>query len=108
MRGHVSEYCAAASLLLKGYRILSMRYKSRSGEIDIIARKGDLVAFVEVKARRVTSDAVFAVDPGTQRRIHNASLHWLAKQKDSARLSLRYDIIAVSPWGRSTHFVDAF
>jgi putative endonuclease len=108
MRGHVSEYCAAAYLLLKGYRIVAMRYKAKSGEIDIIARKRDLVAFIEVKARRATLDAVFAVDPRTQRRIHNASLHWLARQKDAARLSLRYDIVAVSPWGRSTHFAGAF
>jgi putative endonuclease len=108
MRGHISEYVAAALLLFKGYRIVAMRYKTKSGEIDIIARKGDLIAFVEVKARRATMDSIFAVDPGTQRRIRNASLSWLARQKDAARLSLRYDIVAVRSWGRSTHFIDAF
>jgi putative endonuclease len=108
MRGHVSEYCAAAFLLLRGYRILALRFKTKSGEVDIIARKGDLIAFIEVKARRRTLDAVFAVDATTQRRIRNASLLWLSRQKDAPRLSLRYDIIAVSPWGRSTHFADAF
>jgi putative endonuclease len=108
MRGHISEYVAAALLLFKGYRIVAMRYKTKSGEIDIIARKGDLIAFVEVKARRATMDAILAVDPGTQKRIRNASLSWLAKQKDAARLSLRYDIVAVRSWGRSTHFIDAF
>lgn len=108
MRGHVSEYCAALHLLLRGYRIVAMRYKAKSGEIDIIARKRDLVAFVEVKARRATEDAIFAVGGETQRRIRNASLFWLARQKDGARLSLRYDIVAVSPWGSATHFPDAF
>ena len=108
MRGHVSEYCAALFLLLKGYRIAALRFRTKSGEVDIIARKGDLVAFVEVKARRTTQDAVFAVDASTQRRIRNASLFWLSRQQDAARLSLRYDIIAVSPWGRSRHFPDAF
>jgi len=108
MRGHVSEYCAALYLLLRGYRVIAMRYKTKSGEIDIIARKGDLVAFIEVKARRATTDAVFAVDVASQHRIRNASLGWLARQRDAARLSLRYDIVAVSPWGRSRHFPDAF
>jgi hypothetical protein len=48
----VSEYLAAAILMLKGYRIVALRYRTRLGEIDIIARKGDLAVFVEVKARR--------------------------------------------------------
>jgi len=47
-RGHVSEYLAAAFLMLKGYRIVALRYRTRLGEIDIIARKGDLAVFVEV------------------------------------------------------------
>ena len=53
-RGHVSEYLAALSLILRGYRILAMRYRVRAGEIDIIARKGDVVSFIEVKARADT------------------------------------------------------
>jgi len=108
IRGHVSEYYAALYLLLKGYRIAAIRFRAKSGEIDIIARKGDLVAFVEVKARRIIGDAVFAVDPSTQRRIRNASLVWIAGQRDAAVLSYRYDIIAVSPWRRPQHFRDAF
>lgn len=50
-RGHIAEYRAALCLMLKGYRIVAMRYRTRLGEIDIIARRGDLVACVEVKAR---------------------------------------------------------
>ena len=49
-RGHVSEWIAAAYLFLKGYRILARRYRTKLGEIDIIARKGDLAVFIEVKA----------------------------------------------------------
>lgn len=108
MRGHLAEYYAAIYLLLKGYRIVAMRFRDKSGEVDIIVRKGDLVAFVEVKARRITGDAIFAVDPSTQRRIRSASLTWIARQADAATLSYRYDIIAVSPWSRPQHFPDAF
>ena len=108
IRGHLSEYYAVLYLLLKGYRIKAMRFRTKSGEVDIIARKGDLVAFIEVKARRITGDAIFAVDPSTQRRIRSASLTWIARQTDAAVLSYRYDIIAVTPWIRPQHFPDAF
>jgi putative endonuclease len=108
IRGHLSEYYAAIYLIFKGYRIQAMRYRSKSGEVDVIARKGDLVAFIEVKARRITGDAIFAVDPTTQRRIRNASLTWIARQPDAATLTYRYDIIAVTPWSRPQHFIDAF
>ena len=107
-RGHFSEYLAALSLLLRGHRILAMRYKVKAGEIDIIARKGDLVRFIEVKARATTQDSIFAVNGLTQARIRNASLHWLQTQKDAARISLSYDIIAVRPWRWPEHFKDAF
>ena len=107
-RGHLSEYYAAIYLIFKGYRIAAMRFRSKSGEVDIIARKGDLVAFIEVKPRRITGDAIFAVDPTSQRRIRNASLTWIARQPDAAILTYRYDIIAVTPWSRPQHFIDAF
>ncbi len=108
MRGRLSEYYAAIYLLLNGYRIKAMRFRTKSGEIDIVARKGDLVAFVEVKARRSAGDAIFAVDPTSQRRIRNASLAWIARQPDAALLTYRYDIIAVTPWSRPRHFHDSF
>ena len=107
-RGHISEYLAALSLILRGYRILAMRYRVKAGEIDIIARKGDLVSFIEVKARATAADSVFAVSGSTQSRIRNASLHWLQTRKDAGQLSLSYDIIAVRPWRWPEHFRDAF
>jgi putative endonuclease len=107
-RGQFSEYLAALSLMVRGYRILAMRYRVKSGEIDIIARKGDLVSFIEVKARATAADSVFAVNTPTQTRIRNASLHWLQTRKDAARLSWSYDIIAIRPWRWPEHFKDAF
>lgn len=107
-RGHFSEYLAAIALMLCGYRIVALRYRVKAGEIDIIARKGDLVSFVEVKARASSADSVFAVGALTQSRIRNASLHWLQTQKDTGRLSWSYDIVAVRPWRWPEHFRDAF
>ena len=60
-RGSLAEYRAALSLLLKGYRIVAFRYRTKLGEIDIIARKGNLVACVEVKARRSRDVCVFSL-----------------------------------------------
>ncbi|RFC62817.1 YraN family protein [Fulvimarina endophytica] len=107
-RGHIAEYRAALALVAKGYRILAMRYKVKSGEADIIARRGDLVAIVEVKARRSIEEAMDAVNPASQRRIENAADHWLRRQKDHAALSLRFDIVAVLPWRWPRHVENAW
>lgn len=107
-RGRWSEWTAAFFLMLKGYRILAMRYRVRAGEVDIIARRGELVAFVEVKARRDLMAAVDAVTFASQDRIRAAGDHWLARQPDAARLSLRYDIVAITPWKLPRHYQGAF
>ncbi len=107
-RGLLAEYRAALFLMLKGYRIVAMRYRTSLGEIDIIARRGELVAIVEVKARATFDGAVFAVSDSSQRRIRAASDLWLARQPDFHRLSVRYDIVAVLPWRWPRHLPDAF
>jgi putative endonuclease len=107
-RGLLSEYVAALFLMLKGYRILSVRYRTNVGEIDIIARKGDLVVFVEVKARSDEGAAIDAVGYATQHRIRSASDIWISRQPDYTRLSWRYDIVAVVPWHLPRHLPDAF
>jgi putative endonuclease len=106
--GFSAEYKAALLLLLKGYHIAAMRYRTKGGEIDIIARKGDLAIFVEVKARRSLQSGIDAVGPEAQRRIHAASGQWLSRQPDFARLSARYDIVVVSPFRMPRHVKNAF
>ena len=91
-----------------GHRIVVLRYRTKAGEIDLIARRGDLVRFVEVKARADTAASGFAVTGETQRRIRNASDFWLSRQPDAARLSASYDIVAVRPWRLPVHLKDAF
>ncbi len=107
-RGHVAEYFAAVFLMLKGYRILAIRHRTKLGEIDIVARKGDLAVFVEVKSRRGAQEAIDAVSFSSQRRIRAASDLWLARQPDFALLSQRYDIVAMLPGRWPQHFPDAF
>lgn len=107
-RGHLAEYLAALYLVLKGYRILALRYRTPLGEIDIIARKGELVAMVEVKARKAETTAVDAVSFESQRRIRAAADVWLARMRGTGQLSLRFDIVAILPWSWPRHFRDAF
>ncbi len=107
-RGRWSEWVAAMFLMARGYRILAMRYRVRAGEVDIIARRGEVIAFVEVKARRDLMVAIDAVTFTSQNRIRAAGDHWLARQPDAARLSLRYDIVAIVPWTWPRHIEDAF
>ncbi|MCF6369344.1 YraN family protein [Rhizobium halophilum] len=107
-RGHFAEYIAALFLLAKGYRILAIRFRTRAGEIDLVARKGDLAVFVEVKARADERAAIDAVSITAQRRIRAASDVWLSKRPDAARLSQRYDVVAVLPGRLPRHFRDAF
>lgn len=107
-RGHLSEYLAALYLAFKGYRILAFRYRTRLGEIDIIARKKALIVFVEVKARSRQAEAIDAVGYDAQRRIRAASDIWLSKRKDTHLLSCRYDIVAITPGSFPRHVQDAF
>lgn len=107
-RGVWSERLAALALILKGYRILAIRHRTPMGEIDLIARKRDLVAFVEVKARASREAAIHAVNGESQRRIRAAADAWLAGQPDHARLSWRFDIVTVRPLAWPEHFEGAF
>jgi len=106
--GHLAELAAAALLLLKGYRLIARRYKTPLGEIDLVVKRGRLIAFVEVKARGSFGDALEAVGPAAERRIVGAADLWLAKHPDAVGLDLRYDIVAVAPWRIPEHVPDAF
>lgn len=107
-RGHRSEWFAATALILKGYRIVARRYRTKVGEIDLIARRGDLVAIVEVKARPTLAEAMDAIGPYSQRRIEAAADLWLVRQPDHDRLSMRFDMVAVLPRRWPVHVEDIF
>jgi putative endonuclease len=106
--GHVAEAAAALLLIAKGYRLLARRHKTPLGEIDLIARRGRVIAFVEVKARPSDAEALESVGRFSERRIVDAADMWLAKHPDAAGLDLRYDMILVTPWRLPRHLPDAF
>lgn len=106
--GHEAEAKAAKLLERAGFEIIAQRYKTKYGEIDIIARCDDLILIVEVKARATIEQAMDAVSRTAMRRIENASDIWLAEQADYHLLSLRYDLIAVLPEGEPHHIEALF
>lgn len=107
-RGHRSEWFAAVALMLKGYRIVARRYRTKLGEIDLIARRGDLVAIVEVKARPTLAEAMEAIGRESAWRIEGAADLWFARQPDHARLSMRFDMVAVLPRRWPVHVENIF
>lgn len=76
-RGRLAELLAAALLCLKGYRILARRYRSRAGEIDLIAVRGRRLAFVEVKHRQSIEAAEAAKTRGQAQRMARAAEQWV-------------------------------
>ena len=107
-RGRLAEAKAAMLLRLKGYRISERRWKSPAGEIDLIARRGSAVAFVEVKARSTADDALASVGPHQRRRFVQAAHHWLAANPDAADCDCRFDIVLVTPYQWPQHIANAF
>jgi putative endonuclease len=107
-RGHRGEWLAALALWLKGFRVVASRYRTRAGEIDLIARRGDLVLIVEVKARPTLAAAMEAVSGTAERRIEAAADLWLSRQRDAARLSVRFDLVAIIPWRWPVHVANIF
>ncbi len=107
-RGRRAETLAAWVLRLKGYRILARRYRTPVGEIDLIARRGRLIVFVEVKQRANLAEAVDAVTPATRRRIARAASLWLAVHPAAATLDLRFDVIICVSHRLPRHIRHAF
>ena len=106
--GLSAESRAAAMLLAKGYRILARRFRSPFGEIDIIARKRGLVAFVEVKARATLDDAAYAVTPRQQARIIDTAQAWLMAHPEHGGDELRFDVMLIAPGHLPRHLLAAF
>jgi putative endonuclease len=106
--GLSAESRAAMLLIAKGYRILSRRWKTPVGEIDIIARRRRDLVFAEVKARDQLDMAAEGVTERSKRRIVAAAELWLAQHPDHAQLYLRFDVILVAPGKMPRHIVNAF
>ena len=107
-RGHAAEALALACLILKGYRPLARRFSAAGGEIDLIVRRGDVVAFVEVKARADLESALLSIDAVKRRRFSAAARAWLARNPWAASFTLRADAVLLAPRRWPRHLKAAF
>lgn len=107
--GLSAEASAAAFLMAKGYRILAKRFRTPYGEIDLVVRRRNVLAFVEVKARASLDDAAYAVTPRQQRRIIDAAQGWLMTHPEHAQFDLRFDaMLMIAPKRLPRHLPAAF
>ncbi|KPF78285.1 hypothetical protein IP88_04320 [alpha proteobacterium AAP81b] len=103
-RGRRAETIAAVYLWLKGYRILARRVRTPAGEVDIVARRGDTLVFVEVKARQGLDSGVIALQSSAFRRVEAAARVLAGRFAGSARVT-RIDAVVVRPWALPVHLV---
>ncbi len=106
-QGRRGEWLAAWYLRLKGWRIVAQRVKSPRGEVDIVARKGRLVVFVEVKWRRSVGELDLAIDAYRLRRVA-AAAEALAPRYAKPGDDLRIDVLLLAPRRFPRHIVNAW
>lgn len=103
-RGRRAEWIAGCWLRLKGYRILARDYRCPVGEIDLIARRGALLVFVEVKRRDRLDTAAEAISQRQRRRVTRAAQAFLQAHPQLGHLDQRFDALLLAPvlerpWG---------
>ncbi len=98
-RGNVFEEMAARWLERRGLTILQRNYRCKLGEIDLIARDGQALVFVEVRARSNPrfASAAASVDRRKQQRLLRTAQHYLCRHPEASDLHCRFDVIAVEP-----------
>ncbi len=110
--GRRAEWLAAIYLRLKGYRVLARNYRTKSGEVDIIARKEGVVIAVEVKQRLTLEAAHDSISANSEQRIANALEHFVASKTayhhDGMRCDAIFFIGAAPSLRRVLHIIDAF
>ena len=95
-RGHLGEWLCLWHLRLRGWRILARDWRCPAGEIDILARRGGVLAIIEVKSRAGVPDAAAIPSPRQRRRIARAAEAFLKGRPDLAGLALRFDLMQVA------------
>lgn len=107
-RGKEGERLAALWLRMKGYRILVERYKCPYGEIDLIIKRGKVIAFVEVKSHKTLTASLYAITPRQQRRISQAAELWLQENGTDQHRDYRFDALIVAKGKPPQHIVNAW
>jgi putative endonuclease len=108
LAGRRGEMLAAFWLMAKGYRILGFRLKTPQGEIDLLARKGPVLAVVEVKLRGSIEAALEAVSRRQRERLRRAGEAFAARRPDLRGAAIRLDLMALAPKRWPCHIPDAW
>ena len=106
--GRAAENRAAWWLRLKGYRIVAKGFRAPVGVIDLVARRGRVLALVEVKARANLTEAANALGARQLRRIERAGTIFLQHRPELAGMDLRFDLVLLAPGHWPRHIVDAW
>ena len=106
--GRRGEMWAELFLFIKGYRTIARRVKTPVGEIDLIARRGSMTVFVEVKARSFSDQEADALMAVNRHRIVRAAQMWLMRRPELAAGDTRFDVIFLAPFAWPRHIVNAF
>lgn len=107
IRGRRGEAIAAWWLRLQGWRIVGQRLKTPRGEVDLIARRGKTIVFIEVKARTRQTDLAMAIDGWRLRRVAAAAEQLLPRYAKGAE-NMRIDVILVAPWRWPQHLINVW
>lgn len=105
-RGRRGERLAALYLRMTGWRILAQRVRTPRGEIDLVARRGRMVAFVEVKWRANEAELDHAIDEHRLRRVRAAAEALSARFVRNGD-SQRIDVLLLAPWRLPRHIANA-
>ena len=106
--GIFAEALAKIILTLKLYRVIASRYKTKSGEIDIIAVQGKTIIFIEVKKRSNKQELFEAITKHQQQRIAKAAEIFLIRNQTYSAYSKRFDAIFISPKLLPVHIKNAW
>lgn len=107
-RGQWAEQLCLWHLRFKGYRVVARRYRTPVGEIDLIARRGRIVAAIEVKARADEVRAAEAILRKQRVRIARALEHFMQSRPDLGGAEFRFDVMLVAPGRWPRHLRDAW
>ena len=107
-RGRLAEFLCRSHLRLRGWHILARGWRCPAGEIDILARRGRVLAVIEVKSRSEFATAALALAPRQRRRITRAAEAFLLLHSELAGLDLRFDLMLVAPLRLPRHWRGAW